>query len=269
MSFRNAVFISWLLILGSAFQALAQDQSILIYAVGDAGLHSPFCEIHSNGYRLGTVKLGEYSIVDTDLSRSPIIEIHRSGFETETLHLAPDDSPHFVRVSLSPKGLSVMLDAFPPEAIADLLPTPAGTKNFIGSSDGIIQDTQDWPPSGSAIQLRFEGTHDSPTSDILEGIVIAALDERYTIVNRDRLRVILEEQKVSMSGITTEHGGPEAGKILTTEWTVFVRYSGDAAITSRFTIVNNETAKQGVPFMTERTPRSRFVRGLRESLLWD
>ena len=80
---------------------------------------------------------------------------------------------------------------------------------------------------------------------------MSTLAKRYAIVNRDNLDDILDEQKMSLSGITSDSASIQAGELLSSAWTVLIRYSGELLITSRFTAINNETAQQTVPLMTQ------------------
>ena len=131
----------------------------------------------------------------------------------------------------------------------------------------ILYSGEAWPAPGSTIQLKFESSSDSAPSDIFEGMVMSTLAKRYTIVNRDNLDDILDEQKMSLSGITSDSGAIQAGELLSSAWTVLIRYSGELLITSRFTAINNETAQQTVPLMTQGVEPRHVCLAIEESLL--
>ena len=250
-------------------EAGAQKKAVLVYSMGEAGYHTPYCELSSDGVRVGTVKLGEYITLELNTSRSPILEINRGGVGTAQVSLRRDSEPQFVKVTLNRKGVDAIVDHSPPQAIVDLLPdsndSASGLPDDVASR--ILYSGEAWPAPGSTIQLKFESSSDSAPSDFFEGMVMSSLAKRYTIVNRDNLDDILDEQKMSLSGITSDSGAIQAGELLSSAWTVLIRYSGELLITSRFTAINNETAQQTVPLMTQDVEPRHVCLAIEESLL--
>ena len=250
-------------------EAGAQKKAVLVYALGETGYHTPYCELSSNGVRVGTVKLGEYITLELNTSRSPLLEVNRGGVGTAQVILQRDSEPQFVKVTLNRKGVDAIVDPSPPQAIFDLLPdsndSESGLPDDVASR--ILYSGEAWPAPGSTIQLKFEPPSDSAPSDIFEGMVMSTLANRYTVVNRDNLDDILDEQKMSLIGITSDSGAIQAGEILSSSWTVLIRYSGELLITSRFTAINNETAQQTVPLMTQGVEPRHVCLAIEESLL--
>ena len=248
-------------------EARAQKKAVLVYALGEAGNHTPYCDLSWNGVRVGTVKLGEYITLELNTSRSPILEINRGGVETAQVSLQRDSEPQIVKVTLNRKGVDAIIDPSPPQAIVNLLSDSNNSESGIrdDAASRILSSEEAWPAPGSNIQLKFEPSLDSPPSDIFEGMVMSTLAKHYAIVNRDNLDDILDEQKMSLSGITSDSGAIQAGALLSSSWTVLVRYSGEALITSRFTAINNETAQQTVPLITEEVVPRQVCLAIQES----
>lgn len=255
-----------LLALCISIGASAQGKMVLVYAMGEAGNHTPFCQLSSNGKRFGTVKLGEYVIIEVPSTRPVLLDINRGGIEKETVILELGTLPQFVKVVLSHKGLDAWVDPTPPNAIATLLPieSEASIPDVVASR--IHHSRKGWPPFGSNVQLKFECPEDHQPSATAEGIIISGLSKTYTVVNRENLVDILNEQRIALSGMASDSASIHAGELLSSAWTIVVKYTLESTISGRFIAINNQTGQQQVPLILDALPTQYFKSAMELSL---
>ena len=127
-----------------------------------------------------------------------------AGLTTTRLVLNRDSKPQFVEVLLNSRGLEAQIEASPPQEIVNLLPSNSEAVIPDEIAQKIIYTGAAWPTSGSIIELRFEPSGEISHPDILEGLIMSTLSKSYTVVNRENLDGILEEQRMALSGITSD-----------------------------------------------------------------
>ena len=225
------------------------SQSALFVHVNGKNDGTAYTRVEVQGVNVGTLDVNEHLITDLAPGLNKITFYRRGHGQIEEI-IMNENKDYFIQINISPKNWDVKqgdMDERPPFTTQVIKVHKGGqqlkeevTKKH--SSNGKI------PIAGSSILtiVNDENTCHLMTSKIVLDNVNSALIDQYKLVNRNDLETILNEQKLSLSGLISINQSIEAGSLMGAEYSLVGSYQctndeGHISITLNF--INCETSQ--------------------------
>ena len=230
---------------------LILSQSILfVYADGNIS-GSSYTRIELNGKYIGTIDLGENIICDLENGNNNI-RCKNRAYDDKNLVINSNDNNVIVKVNITRKGIKVrevqenvaqsnyhdLISKYISDKV-EIIDDPApSSKVFI---DGNI------PEYGNTILISIKPNKNcnKVDLDVMADYLNASLLSKYQIVNRDELDLLIEEQKLSLSGLIQEEKSVEVGNLIGANYTLLSSYQcvEKSNINLTLKLINCETSE--------------------------
>ena len=211
----SSKFISLLLIGFAAIQNSDAQQSIASYAVGSVYGTTPYVSFSILGVNTASIGINEYNVVHFDDQQRRTVTFNRKGLGSITRTASLEKS--VFKVILRDSRWDVVEVAFTdaPSAIASEIEqkwAKRSTSNPSASNGSVLISTG--IPSKESTVLVLENDELNASCSAIAQLVKGALVGRFELLERAELAGLVDEQKLSMSGLVSEEESIEAGRIL-------------------------------------------------------
>jgi hypothetical protein len=223
-------------------------QSILfVYATG-LNNGSAYTRVELNGINIGTIGVNEHLITDLEPGLNKIT-FNRRGYDQFLHNLINVDGDHFIKINVGEKKWRInecSINEMPGYAssVIETHRSKNSDKSVVlhNHSDGVL------PESGSAILTLINSEADCEfiNPDVISNYINAVFLSDYRIVNRNKLSVILDEQKLSLSGLISIDESIEAGNLVGAKFSLIVSYQclrDSEKIILTLNLINCETSQ--------------------------
>ena len=211
----SSKFIYFLLLCFATIQSSDAQQSIASYAVGSVYGTTPYVSVSTPGANTSSIGINEYSVVHFDDPQRRVVTFNRKGIGSITRTASQEKS--VFKVILRDSRWDVVEVAYTdaPSAIVSEIDQELAKRSTSKSSDGngtVLISTGIPSKESTVLVLENDGL-DASCSAIAQ-VVKGALVGRFELLERGELAGLVEEQKLSMSGLVSEEESIEAGRIL-------------------------------------------------------
>lgn len=201
------------LVFATTINVIAQ-QSIASYTVGSVFGTTPFVTVSTAGTNPASIGINEYSISHFDELKSRALIFNRKGIGSITRTASKEKT--VFKVVLKDSRWEVIEVAFEsaPEIISAEMTGEFAMRSSskISSDNGSVLISTGIPKKQSTV-LVLEGGDLDISCNAISQVVKGAMVERFELLDRNDLQRLIEEQKLSLSGIVSEEASIEAGRI--------------------------------------------------------
>jgi hypothetical protein len=240
---------SILLVVFTPYLILSQAL-LFVYAEGNIS-GSTYTRIELNGKYLGTIDIGENVICDLVNSNNNIIFKNRA-YDDRKLVVSSNDNHVIVKVDFTRRGMTVRqvqlheAQSNHRSLIAKYIEEKAEVAVDPKPSSKVFVDG-DIPEEGNTILISIKPNENCTKVDldVMADYLNASLMSKYKVVNREDLDLLLEEQKLSLSGLIQEEESVEAGNLIGANYTMLSSYQcvEKANINLTLKLINCETSE--------------------------
>ena len=240
----SSKFISLLLIGFAAIQSCAAQQSVASYAVGSVYGTTPYVSISIPGANTASIGINEYNVAHFDDQQRRTVTFNRKGMGSITRTASLEKSVFKVILKDSRWDVVEVTYTDAPSAIVSEIEQELAKRTTSKSSDvnGSVLISTGIPSKESTVLVLENDGLDASCSAIAQ-VVKGALVGRFELLERGELAGLVEEQKLSMSGLVSEEESIEAGRILGAQFASRLsctRLDGQYLVTLEF--INCETS---------------------------
>lgn len=240
MTITNAWILKFLLF-GIAFAPIVASQaqdlcSVCCYVTGYSLDVSPYVEVSVNGQRMETLGPQEYQCMLVSQA-SGRLTARRDGFSPKMLTLGRGEVQVY-KIVLAHARWSMQKDPSPPTRLLQQ------GKSILSSSSETISGSQ---MTGSAllnkpIRIEWILAESCPDKRMerYQMEVWKSLSNHFTIVNRDVMETLLDEQKLFLSGLAADSSSVSAGELVPALYSVIIDLSCSGRTSIQF--VNSSTS---------------------------
>lgn len=230
------LYITNLLITIFSLNLKAQDSVILVYVSGEVNFTTEYITISSNSEEKGTIGINEYLIIDVGRGENINLDFYRRGLNSKSVAAFINEKITIFNVNLI-DNISTIKKIDTNYASADLISIcnkhlTTSVQNKLINCE-IISESGILPDFGSSVSfLRpiINGGRLDSEVETVTLILKSHLSEKYKLINREDLDYLIEEQKLTISGLVNESSNNvEVGLIQSAEY----------LIKSEFTQINN------------------------------
>lgn len=208
-------FISILLIAFAAIQSCEAQQSIASFAVGSVYGTTPYVSISIPGANTASIGINEYNMAHFDDQQRRVVTFKRKGIGSITRTASHEKSVFKVILRDLKWDVVEVAYADAPSAIASEIDRELAKRSNSNSSDrnGSVIISSHIPSKKSTVLFLENDGLDASCSAIAQ-VVKGALVGQFELLERGELAGLIEEQKLSMSGLVPEEESIKAGRIL-------------------------------------------------------
>ena len=231
------------------FSCSIYAQSILFVYVSGNNNGSAYTRIELNGVNIGTLGVKEHLVTDFDQGSNKLT-FHRRGYNQLEQIIFNENNDHFIQINVAGKkwkvneySLNEMPD-FTSSIIQEYKRKNEEKAVTLNSnySNGVM------PEVGSTILTLINDEAECPliNPDVISNYVNAVFLRQYRIVNRNELSAILDEQKLSLSGLISFDESIEAGNLIGAKFSLVVSYQclpDSEKIILTLNLINCETSQ--------------------------
>lgn len=233
------LLMSWLV--GFAFAmpqvSCAQDLcSVCCYVTGSSVDVSPFIEVTIGGKRMETIGPQEYQCMLVSRTSVRLIA-QREGLDSKSLMLGREELQVY-KIVLSQARWSVQLDPNPPARLLQQAISLLESSTKVQSGSQIIGQA----PLGLPIRVEWVTAVGCPdqSSAQVQMELRKVLEENFLVVNRDLTNLLLEEQRLSLSGLGSDTSNVAAGELVPAQFAAVVNLECTGHVALQF--VNSTTS---------------------------
>ena len=209
---------------------LTQENNLIVFIDG-YNTGSAYVRVEVNKVNLGTIGIGEYVFQSIEAGKNYSIDFYRRGYHTKSHYIhAEHDTSVYVKVSLG-NNKKWSIDEVDitgiPSYIIDGIKRDKETerkKQTLSTADVFYNGSL--PIKGKNLVTIINDSEECTnlSSSSLYGIINASFVGKYRMVNRKELETVLEEQKLSLSGLVGIDESLEVGNLLGANYSLIVDY---------------------------------------------
>lgn len=226
---------------GLAFAApqvsCAQDLcSVCCYVTGSSVDVSPYVEVTIGDKRMETLGPQEYQCMLVSRASARLFA-HRDGLEPKSLMLGEEDVQVY-QIAIDQSRWSLKHDPNPPVRLLQ-----QGTSLLEKSRrGGAASQKAGRAPLGLPIRIEWMKAVGCPDqrTERFQMELRMVLEENFMVVNRDVTNVLLEEQRLSMSGLGSDTSNVAAGELVPAQFAALVNLECTGRVAIQF--VNSTTS---------------------------
>lgn len=211
---------------------LAQDSVILAYVSGNVQSATEFVSISSNSVEQDVIGIGEYLLIDASKGQKVNVGFQRRGLNLKSYSLTVAEDITIINIRLSDYRSNIQLieNSIASDEIMSICQSHLAT--FRSDEIGhcvVVSDSGELPADSSNVILLapiFDDNCDQSEIEIIHLILQSKLAGKYTLVHREDLNSIIDEQKFTFSGLVDEESSKiEAGMIKSAEFLIKSEYN--------------------------------------------
>ena len=208
-------FTSLILIGFAAILSCAAQQSIASYAIGSVYGTTPYVSISIPGANTASIGINEYNVAHFDDQQTRIVSFNRKGIGSITKTTSLEKSVFKVILNDSKWDVVEVAFADAPGAIASEINKELARRStsYSSNGNGSVLISTGIPARKSTVLILENDSLDASCSAIAQ-VVKGALVDQFELLERAELEGLIDEQKLSMSGLVSEEESIEAGRIL-------------------------------------------------------
>lgn len=224
-------------------------QSVLFVHVSGNNNGSAYTRIELNGINLGTLDVNEHLATDLESGLNKIT-FHRRGYNQLDRQILNEGKDCFIQINLGGNKWNVKqrdIDGMP-DFTSEIVQAHKTKREESTETIKNHYSNGTMPESGSTILtlINHEPECKTMSPDVISTYINSAFIEEYRIVNRKQLSAILEEQKLSLSGLISIDESIEAGNLIGANYTLVVSYqciNDSDKIRLSLNVINCETSQ--------------------------
>ena len=204
------------------YTLLSGQEFLFFYAEGSAVTTTPYVQISVDGKNIGTIAIDEYTSSYFLQSSNHSISLNRRGLQGVDFRVDPDGneirvfhirlsearwSVHEKKQSEVPSGIWTLCEELLSEEKESIV-IQEKTKDLV--------DVSGSPPlPGATLLILPNGSEQccQISSDLLGELTSIGFQKNYTVIDRENVDRLLEEQKMQLSGIVNSEFAIEAGQL--------------------------------------------------------
>ena len=228
---------------------IVNAQNVFVYVTGEND-GSAYTRVELNDITLGT--LGVNEIVISDLDREfNTISFYRRGYNSRHYTFDSVSNDVFIEVAIGKnkiwKVTEVSYEELPNFFKSKLKEhTTSKADKKIDRIENLYNGVL--PKEGSTILPIVNANYDCSSSnpDIIYSYINAVFIEKYRLINRGELNTLIEEQKLSLSGLISYNESVEAGNLIGAKYSLLIDYQceeGSSKLDLTLNLINCETSQ--------------------------
>lgn len=214
-----------------SFNVNAQDAVILVYISGKVYSAPEYVNISSNSFDQGVIGINEYLLIEASNGQYVDLEFSRRGLKPKTYSLNVYDEITIINVDLNNhiSHIKMVSKSDVSFEIIEICKNHLHTNiNHKNSLCKIVGNTGQLPALGSSVFIlnpTFDNNCNQSEIQIIQSIFQSQISIKYDLVDRDNFTSIIEEQKLSLSGLVEEEDNKiEVGNIKSAEYLISTDY---------------------------------------------
>ena len=239
----------FLMFAAGLFACSIHAQSVLFVHVSGNNNGSAYTRIELNGINLGTLDVNEHLATDLEPGLNKIT-FNRRGYKQLDRQILNEGEDCFIKINLGGKRWNVNQCAIDemPDLTSELVQAHKGKREESKETLKNHYSSGTMPASGSTILTLINNEPECTTMspDVISNYINSVFLEEYRIVNRKQLSAILDEQKLSLSGLISIDESIEAGNLIGANYTLVVSYqciNDSDKIRLSLNVINCETSQ--------------------------